>query len=99
MGLIGVAAGWGQRDGTRMGLNIRDQMVKWLIYTVFFGFMIGADNAAHIGGFVSGALFGYFYKPRWGGMAQHTFLYWVETGVGALLASATVFLVFFSSSL
>jgi rhomboid protease GluP len=99
MGLIGVAAGWGQRDGTRMGINVRDQMVKWLIYTVMFGFMIHADNAAHIGGFVSGALFGYLYKPRWGGMAQHTILYWIETGVGVLLAGATVFLVFFAGSL
>jgi rhomboid protease GluP len=95
MGLIGVAAGWGQRDGTRMGQSIRDQMVKWLIYTVVFGLMIGADNAAHIGGFVSGALFGYFYKPHWGGMDRHTFLYNLETGVGILLAGATVFLVFF----
>ncbi len=99
MGLIGVAAGWGQRDGTRMGLGVRDQMVKWLIYTVVFGFMVHADNAAHIGGFVSGALFGYLYKPRWGGMAQHNFLYWVETSIGVLLAGATVFLVFFASSL
>ncbi len=97
MGLIGVAAGWGQRDGTRMGHTIRDQMVKWLVYTVLFGFVVHADNAAHIGGFVSGALFGYLYKPRWGGMMQHNFLYWVETVIGVVLAGATVFLVFFAS--
>ena len=95
MGLIGVAAGWGQKDGTPMGQGIRDQMVKWLVYTVMFGFFIGADNAAHLAGFASGALFGYFYKPRWGDWGTHTFLYKVETGIGILLAAATVFLVFF----
>jgi rhomboid protease GluP len=95
MGLIGVAAGWGQRNGTSMGQNIRNQMVKWLVYTVVFGFFIGADNAAHLMGFISGALFGYFYKPKWGDWGTHTFLYKVETGIGILLAGATVFLVFF----
>ena len=98
MGLIGVAAGWGQRDGTRMGHTIRDQMVKWLVYTVLFGFVVHADNAAHIMGFISGALFGYLYKPRWGDMGRHTILYQVETGIGVLLAGATVFLVFFPPS-
>jgi len=95
MGLIGVAAGWGQRDGTRMGLSIRDMMVKWLVYTVMFGFVVHADNAAHIGGFASGALFGYLYKPKWDDWGTHTILYKIETGIGVLLAGATVFLVFF----
>jgi rhomboid protease GluP len=95
MGLIGVAAGWGQRDGTRMGHGIRDMMVKWLVYTVMMGFVLHADNAAHIGGFVSGALFGYLYKPKWGNWGTHTILYRIETGIGVLLAGATVFLVFF----
>jgi rhomboid protease GluP len=98
MGLIGAAAGWGHRDGTYMGINIRNQMVKWTVYTVIFGMFMHADNAAHIAGFVSGALFGYFYKPHWG-QTQRSFAYWVETSVGVLLLGATVGLVFVAGSL
>ena len=65
MGLIGLAAGWGQREGTRIGHQVRDQMVTWGVYTVVFGLMIGADNAAHVAGFVSGGLLGLISKPRW----------------------------------
>lgn len=65
MGLVGLAAGWGQREGTRIGHQVRDQMVTWGVYTLVFGFMIGADNAAHVAGFVSGGLMGLFSKPKW----------------------------------
>ncbi len=65
MGLIGLAAGWGQRDGTRMGKAVRDQMVMWGLYTMGFGFMIGADNAAHGSGFACGALLGFLCKAQW----------------------------------
>lgn len=95
MGLMGIAAGWGQRDGTFMGRNVRDQMVKWLLYTVVFGIFIHADNAAHLTGFVGGAIFGYFYKPQWGGVqAPRSLFYKIETVVGILLMGITVFLVF-----
>jgi rhomboid protease GluP len=94
MGLIGVAAGWGQRDGTRMGHAIRDQMIKWLVYTVLFGIYIHADNAAHIAGFASGALFGFLYRPQspW---EPRGVIYKMETAAGVLMMAATVFLVFF----
>src|SRR6185295_9802622 len=65
MGLIGLAAGWGHREGTSMGRIIRDQMVKWGIYTIVFGFFIHADNVAHAAGFISGALLGLVSRPRW----------------------------------
>ena len=58
MGLCGVAAGWGQREGTTAGREIRNMMLKWAAYTVLFGFFIGADNAAHAAGFVSGGVIG-----------------------------------------
>ncbi len=97
MGLMGAAAGWGHRDGTYMGINIRNQMVKWTIYTVLFGFVIHADNAAHIVGFASGALFGFFYKPHWG-QGNRSFFYWVETIIGVVLLVGTVGLVFYAGS-
>ena len=64
MGLVGLAAGWGQRDGTSIGRSIRNMMLKWGAYTVVFGFFLGADNAAHMAGFLFGGLLGFFALPR-----------------------------------
>lgn len=65
MGLVGVAAGWGHREGTTIGKGVRDRMLKWGLYTMVFGYFIGADNAAHGVGFVSGAVLGYLLRPTW----------------------------------
>ncbi|MBN1774088.1 MAG: rhomboid family intramembrane serine protease [Deltaproteobacteria bacterium] len=65
MGLIGVAAGWGHRAGTGRGRDIRNRMLQWAVYTMLFGLMIGADNAAHLGGFVAGAGLGLVSRPVW----------------------------------
>jgi membrane associated rhomboid family serine protease len=93
MGLIGLAAGWGHREGTSMGRIIRDQMVKWGVYTMVFGFFIHADNVAHAVGFISGALLGLVSRPRWERprVALDGFL----SLVGAVLAIGTVWLVLF----
>lgn len=63
MGLCGAAAGWGQREGTGRGRAVRNDMLKWAAYTIFFGFMIGADNWAHAVGFASGGVFGFAIRP------------------------------------
>jgi rhomboid protease GluP len=63
MGLVGVAAGWGQRDGTSIGMQVRNGMLKWGLYTMIFGFFIGANNVAHAAGFLSGAALGYLVMP------------------------------------
>lgn len=63
MGLVGAAAGHGQRLGTSYGRTLRNDMLKWAAYTVIFGFWIHADNAAHAFGFIAGAAFGYAVKP------------------------------------
>ena len=94
MGLIGLAAGWGQRDGTRIGKAVRDQMVMWGLYTMVFGFMMGADNAAHGSGFACGALLGFLCKAQWertGNRGWDILFGWV----GTLAALGTVALVLF----
>lgn len=63
MGLVGAAAGHGQRTGTTAGRALRNDMVKWAAYTVLFGFMIHADNWAHVFGALTGAAFGYAVRP------------------------------------
>lgn len=65
MGLIGVAAGFGHKDGTSIGRALRDRMLQWGLVCVVFGFFIGADNVAHVGGFVAGGAFGYLSPPSW----------------------------------
>jgi rhomboid protease GluP len=65
MGLTGAAAGWGQRDGTSVGRNVRNQMLKWAAYTMVFGIFVGANNTAHAGGFISGLALGFVMPPRW----------------------------------
>jgi rhomboid protease GluP len=94
MGLIGLAAGWGQRDGTRMGKAVRDQMVMWGLYTMVFGFMMGADNAAHGSGFACGALLGFLCKAQWERTDNKGWdiLFGL---VGALTALGTIALVLF----
>jgi rhomboid protease GluP len=62
MGLIGVAAAWGQRAGGS-GFAVRDQMVKWALYTMVFGYFIHANNIAHAAGFVAGGILGLLYNP------------------------------------
>jgi len=63
MGLIGAAAGYGQRLGTSGGRALRDDMLKWTAYTIVFGFWLGADNWAHAFGALLGAAFGYAVRP------------------------------------
>src|SRR5205085_2074858 len=64
MGLIGVAAGWGQRHGTTQGLAIRNRMLQWLLYTTLFGLMMRVDHLAHFTGFAVGAVLGYALFPQ-----------------------------------
>jgi rhomboid protease GluP len=94
MGLIGLAAGWGQRDGTAMGKAVRNQMAMWGFYTMAFGYMIGADNAAHGSGFACGALLGLLCKAQWERKGNRGWDILFGT-VGALAALGTVALVLF----
>jgi rhomboid protease GluP len=64
MGLVGVAAGWGHREGTTLGHTLRNDMLKWSAYVFIFGFFIGADNWAHLFGLLAGLAFGYSVRPR-----------------------------------
>lgn len=64
MGLIGVTAGWGHRRGTAHGRDVRNQMLKWAVYTMLFGIFVRANHVAHGAGFISGALLGMAFDPE-----------------------------------
>jgi rhomboid protease GluP len=58
-GLIGVMIAYGYRNRRGAGEAVRNMFVRWAVYMLAFGLIIpGIDNAAHIGGLVSGIAFG-----------------------------------------
>jgi membrane associated rhomboid family serine protease len=62
-GLIGLMAVYGYRQGGSFGRALMKQMLIWAAIGIMFGFFIGANNVAHIGGFVAGAVLGFVLKP------------------------------------
>jgi len=90
MGLIGLAAGWGQRAGTTAGRSVRNRMLKWAVYVMIFGFVIRADNAAHLFGFLSGGLIGFAVRPE---HLRRTERLWLQVLQSLLGAGATLALV------
>lgn len=62
-GLIGYGiAYFGNQTGYVR--DYRDQLVKWAVYSLIFGFVMGANNAAHVGGMVAGFALGKVPEPR-----------------------------------
>ena len=62
-GLIGLMAVYGYRLGGSLGRDLMRQMLIWGAIGVLFGFFIGANNVAHIGGFIAGAALGFVLEP------------------------------------
>jgi rhomboid protease GluP len=59
LGLIGILIGASFHHG-HLGKEYRGQLWRWVIYIAIFGLLgMGVDNAAHIGGLVSGIALGY----------------------------------------
>ncbi|HSB11642.1 MAG TPA: rhomboid family intramembrane serine protease [Blastocatellia bacterium] len=61
-GLIGLMAVYGYREGGTFGRAIIRQMLIWGAIGFMFGAMIGANNAAHAGGFAAGAGLGFIVR-------------------------------------
>jgi rhomboid protease GluP len=60
-GLIGAMIAVGVRSKTSMGAAIRGMYIRWAIYGLLFGLLpyFRVDNAAHIGGLVTGFVLAY----------------------------------------
>jgi membrane associated rhomboid family serine protease len=93
-GLMGLAAAAGHRAGTPRGRHMRNDMLKWLAYTLVFGYFVGADSRAHAVGFVAGALLGLAVTPRQMVKGWPRRIGIVLGVVGLAAAAVTVFLTF-----
>ena len=62
-GLIGLMAVYGYKQGGSFGRGLMKQMLIWAGIGIMFGFFIGANNVAHVGGFVAGAALGFVLEP------------------------------------
>ena len=54
---------YGYRLGGSLGRDLMRQMLIWGGIGIMFGFFIGANNVAHVGGFVAGAALGFVLEP------------------------------------
>ncbi|MGH9429308.1 MAG: rhomboid family intramembrane serine protease [Terriglobia bacterium] len=62
-GLIGAGIVFSKR-GSQWGSMLGQQLVHWAIYGFGYGLVIGANNAAHFGGFVAGVAFAFLLPNR-----------------------------------
>ena len=62
-GILGLLLGAYYRNRHQVGEFLGSQLLRWAIYILVFGLVVGADNAAHIGGMLSGGVIGYFLPP------------------------------------
>jgi rhomboid protease GluP len=78
-GLIGFGMSYAHFYGGYAGQMQRNFFIRWAVYGFLFGLMIGADNIAHAGGFITGAILGFLvererihrerFDPLWAALA------------------------------
>ena len=87
-GLLGAGVAAGHRVGNEAGLAIRNRSLRWMGFLVVFGLIVpNVDNAAHLSGFLVGAVLGWFFplKDRPGYVAG-----WLWAGGSAVAALVLV---------
>lgn len=62
-GLIGILISY-ISQGSGFASQYRTSLTRWAIYVFIMGFFLGADNAAHLGGLVSGLALGRLVSDR-----------------------------------
>jgi rhomboid protease GluP len=90
-GLIGLLIGHATRRGGAHGAYLRSFLVRWALYGIVMGFLIGADNAAHVGGLAAGLALG-FIVPEGESPRRAGSIAWRLAAVGVLLLTVGGFI-------
>jgi rhomboid protease GluP len=91
-GLIGLMAVYGYRLGGSFGRAVMRQMLIWAGIGIMFGFFIGANNVAHIGGLIAGAALGFVLEPDAPTAAKSASL-WNVAAIGCIALVAVSFVM------
>ena len=62
-GILGLLLGAYYKDRRHIGEYLGAQLIRWAVMLLIFGLVAGADNGAHVGGFLAGAVMGFFLPP------------------------------------
>ena len=89
-GLMGFGIVYGRFRGGSVGRMVADQLLRWVIYSVFMFFMPGIDNIAHVGGLIAGGVLGLLVTPGEPKMRADEIALRVLSG-GALFATLASF--------
>jgi rhomboid protease GluP len=67
-GLIGFGISYAHFYGGPQGRQLRNFFFHWAVYGFLFGYLVRADNIAHLGGFLPGLVLGFLLERerRWG---------------------------------
>jgi len=91
-GLIGFAITYYHRVGVGAH-DLRNFMVKWAIFAFIFGIIVGADNAAHFGGAICGAILGMFLPLGIRGRQKMKFIFNLMAGISLVATIASLIIL------
>lgn len=63
-GFIGVVGVFGYRRGGTYGQAVLRLAAQWAVFSLIYGFIMDADNMAHIGGLIGGAALAFVVPPE-----------------------------------
>ena len=89
-GLIGFSVSFYHRVGGTLGIQRRNFMFQWALMAFVFGLVVGADNAAHLGGALSGAAMGWIFPITIRGQHQTDKIFKVIALVCAALTALSI---------
>lgn len=93
-GLIGFSVSFYHRVGGTLAIQRRNFMFQWAVMAFIFGLLIGADNAAHLGGALSGAALGWVIPTTIRGQRKTDGLFNIIAWVFVVLTALSILFIF-----
>ncbi len=89
-GLIGFGVAYAHAIGGHSAHELRNFFLRWAFYGFLFGFFIGADNVAHLGGFLVGVALGFTLERERFNRDRYT-RYWGYAALTCVIATLAAF--------